>query len=63
MAAPLDILGGFYTDPNKHWSRQDTLNWIPVQAEAPNTLTPYQLRDAPGLRPFVRITIEVPDPE
>ncbi len=53
---PINIIGGFYRDPNLHWSRQDTLNWIPVRAEQEGTLTPFQLRDAPGVKPFVRIT-------
>lgn len=52
----IQIVGGFYADPNLHWSRQDTLNWIPVRAEASGTLTQWQLRDAPGVKPFVRIT-------
>ena len=60
--SPINIIGGFYKDPNLHWSRQDTLNWIPVAAEQGGTLTQYQLRDAPGVKPFVRITrdVEVP---
>lgn len=65
--SPINIIGGFYKDPNLHWSRQDTLNWIPVAAEQGGTLTQYQLRDAPGVKPFVRITrtveIEGPDPD
>lgn len=52
----ISIVGGFYKDPNLHWSRQDTLNWIPVRAEQAGTLTPFQLRDAPGVKPYVRIT-------
>ncbi len=58
---PINIIGGFYRDPNLHWSRQDTLNWIPVRAEQEGTLTPFQLRDAPGVKPFVRITKTVQD--
>lgn len=53
---PINIIGGFYKDPNLHWSRQVTLNWIPVAAEQEGTLSPWQLRDAPGVKPFVRIT-------
>lgn len=53
---PINIIGGFYKDPNLHWSRQDTLNWIPVAAEREGTLSPFQLRDAPGVKPFVRIS-------
>lgn len=54
--SPINIIGGFYKDPNLHWSRQRTVNWIPVRAEREGTLTPIQLRDAPGVKPFVRIT-------
>lgn len=55
----IPILGPSYADPNLHWSRQDTLNWLLVQAEQGGTLTQWQLRDAPGVEPFVRITREV----
>jgi len=55
----IQVVGGFYADPNLHWTRQDTLNWIPLRAEAPGTLTQWQLRDAPGVKPFVRITKSV----
>lgn len=55
----IPILGPSYVDPNLHWSRQDTLNWLLVKAEQGGTLTQWQLRDAPGPKPFVRITREV----
>lgn len=55
----IPILGPSYVDPNLHWSRQDTLNWLLVKAEQGGTLTQWQLRDAPGVEPFVRITREV----
>lgn len=57
----LSVVGGFYKDPNLHWSAQDVLNWIPVPAEKVGTRTRFQFRDAPGLKPFVRITKQVPD--
>lgn len=57
----IPILGPSYVDPNLHWSRQDTLNWLLVKAEQGGTLTEWQLRDAPGVEPFVRITREVED--
>ncbi len=59
----LSVVGGFYKDPNLHWSAQDVLNWIPVPAEKVGTRTRFQFRDAPGLKPFVRITKQVPDGE
>lgn len=56
MRAPILPAVGFYTDANRHWSTQDCLNWLPVRAERPGTRTQYQLRQCPGLRPFVRTT-------
>lgn len=58
----IPILGPSYVDPNLHWSRQDTLNWLLVKAEQAGTLTQWQLRDAPGVKPFVRITRTVEEP-
>lgn len=55
MHRQIPIVGGFYRDPNLHWSRQDCLNWIPVRAERAGGLTEWQLRDAPGLRPAVQV--------
>lgn len=52
----IPILGPSYADPNLHWTRQKTLNWLLVKAEQGGTLTQWQLRDAPGVKPFVRIT-------
>lgn len=59
----LNLVGGFYKDPNLHWSAQDVLNWIPVPGEKVGTRTRFQFRDAPGFKPFVRITRQVPDGE
>jgi hypothetical protein len=55
MRQALSPVGGFYKDPDLHWSAQDVLNWIPVPAERSGTRTKWQFRDAPGLKPFVRI--------
>lgn len=55
MRQPLDLLGGFSTDDSLPWSCQDTVNWLPVFAEAQGTRTPIKLVDAPGLRPWVWI--------
>jgi len=49
------VVGGFYDDPNKHWSRQDVLNWLPVPAERPGTKTAFRLKNAPGMRPLVDV--------
>lgn len=56
MRAPILPAVGFYTDANRHWSTQDCLNWLPVRAERPGTRTQYQLRQCPGMKPFVRTT-------
>lgn len=55
MRQPIDLVGGFYTDESLPWSVQDTVNYLPVAAEAGGTRTPTKLVDAPGLRPFVAI--------
>lgn len=52
----LPILGPSYADPNLHWTRQASINWLLVRDEAGGALTQWQLRDAPGVKPFVRIT-------
>lgn len=57
MRAPLNIIGGFYKDPNKHWSAQDTLNWYPVRSERPGTRTEWEFRDAPGVKPLCKLGI------
>ncbi len=55
MRQPIDLVGGFYTDESLPWSVQDTVNYLPVAAEASGTRTPTKLVDAPGLRPWVAI--------
>lgn len=54
-ARPIDLLGGFYTDDSRPWSVQDTVNWLPEQAEATGTRTQWKLASPPGLRPFVKL--------
>lgn len=48
----LSPTGGYYADPNRHWSAQDCVNYLPMKAERAGTRTPDQLRQCPGLRPF-----------
>lgn len=43
------IVGGSYLDDTKPWSVQDTVNFIPVQAEQQGTRSASMLRCAPGL--------------
>lgn len=52
---PVNIIGGAYTDDALPWSCQDTVNLLPVAAEAAGTRTPTKLSTAPGLRPWVKI--------
>lgn len=49
---PLQIVGGAYQDDTRPWSAQDTINFIPVQAERQGTRTPAMLRCAPGFAAF-----------
>lgn len=46
----INLLGGFYKDASLPWSSQDTVNWLPVPAQAEGTRSPMKLRGAPGLR-------------
>lgn len=48
----LPIVGGAYQDDTRPWSAQDTINFIPVQAERNGTRTPAMLRCAPGFATF-----------
>ncbi|WP_057662428.1 hypothetical protein [Stenotrophomonas koreensis] len=52
---PINLIGGFYADESRHWSVQDTCNWLPVVAEQAGTLTPAKLATPPGLRPYQQI--------
>ena len=52
---PINLIGGFYADESRHWSVQDTCNWLPVVAEQQGTLTPAKLSTPPGLRPYQQI--------
>lgn len=54
-ATPVNLIGGFYADESRHWSVQDTCNWLPVVAERAGTLTPAKLATPPGLRPYQQI--------
>lgn len=54
-AAPVNLIGGFYADDSLPWSAQDTVNLLPYAAETVGTRTQFILRDAPGLRPLVRV--------
>lgn len=58
---PIDIIGGFYTDDSLPWSSQDTVNLLPVPAEATGTRTPTRLASAPGLRPWAWIGNYAPE--
>jgi hypothetical protein len=49
---PIPIVGGAYKDDTRPWSSQDTVNWVPVQAERTGTRTREMLRCAPGLQLF-----------
>lgn len=55
MANPINIIGGFYKDDTLSWACQDTVNYLPTQAEVSGTKTPSMLRTPPGLRPWVKI--------
>jgi hypothetical protein len=49
---PLPIVGGCYSDDARPWSVQDTVNYLPIKAEAPGTRSEGKLVCVPGLVPF-----------
>jgi hypothetical protein len=59
----INIVGEEYADDNRHWSAQHCVNYLPVPAERGGSLTQWQLRQAPGLKPLVRIVQDIGDGE
>jgi len=60
---PIEIVSDEYADDNRHWSAQHCVNYLPVPAERPGTRSRWQLRQAPGLKPLVRIIAEHGTPD
>jgi len=54
MSREINLIGGFYKDNSLSFSAQDTVNWLPVPAQAGGTRSEMKLRGAPGLRALVR---------
>lgn len=54
-AQPVDLIGGFYKDDSLPWSCQDTVNWLPVQAEVSGTRSVAKLSTPPGLKPWLTV--------
>lgn len=52
---PIPIVGGCYKDDTRPFSVQDTVNWLPVNAEAPGSRSPDLLRSPPGLQRFALV--------
>jgi hypothetical protein len=50
---PINLLGGSNVDSNVTWSTEDTVNYFIEKASSDGFLTPLELRDAPGLKPYV----------
>ena len=59
----IEIVSDEYADDNRHWSAQHCVNYLPVPAERPGTRSRWQLRQAPGLKPLVRIIAEHGTPD
>ncbi|QWF19298.1 packaged DNA stabilization protein [Lysobacter capsici] len=49
---PVQIVGGAYADDTRPFSCQDTVNYLPLQAERPGGRSDWLLRSAPGFRQF-----------
>jgi hypothetical protein len=58
MRQELPIVGGFYKNSNRHWSAEDVLNYLPVKSESGGSRTQFELKQAPGPKPFVEIYTE-----
>jgi hypothetical protein len=52
----INLLGGSNVDSNVAWSTEDTVNYFVERASSDGFLTPLELRDAPGLKPYVYVS-------
>lgn len=52
---PIQFAGGAYADETMPWSRQDTVNYLPVAAEKAGTATPSMLKTVPGMPLFTTV--------
>lgn len=52
---PLQFAGGAYADETMPWSQQDTVNYLPVQAEKGGTASPAMLKTVPGMSLFATV--------
>ena len=51
---PVNLIGGSNFDDSPAWLCEDTVNYVIEKAPSTGALTEYKLRDAPGLKPFVK---------
>lgn len=58
--SPIPVVGGSYSDDTRPWSCQDTVNYIPVMAEAEGARSASMLRGAPGYTTFCASMKEAP---
>lgn len=49
---PVQIVGGAYADDTRPWTSQDTVNWLPLQAERIGARSDWILRSVPGFRQY-----------
>ena len=49
----INLLGGSNVDSNVAWSTEDTVSYFVERASSDGFLTPLELREAPGLKPYV----------
>lgn len=52
--APINLIGGSNVDDSLPWLCEDTVNYVIEKAPSSGALTEYKLRDAPGLKPYVK---------
>lgn len=52
---PFPLPDGSYSDPTRPWSHQDLVNYLPVRAEMPGSVSAVNRRTAPGLKLHARL--------
>jgi hypothetical protein len=53
--AALPLFGGAYSDDSLAWTRQDTVNYLPIRAERPGARSVAKFEMVPGMQVFANI--------
>jgi hypothetical protein len=52
---PYALFGGAYSDDSLAWTRQDTVNYLPIRAERPGARSVAKFEMVPGMQVFANI--------